>query len=69
MKFNKKGAVTSDSVMKVVIGIIFIVAVAIPVTLNVVANTTLTGIGLVLLNLLPVFLAIAGIVLVAKLST
>jgi hypothetical protein len=52
-------------VISIVIGIILIVAVAIPVTQQVITNQAFTGIIKTITDLFPVFLAIGGLLLVA----
>lgn len=61
---NKKG----NAVINTVIAIILIVAVAIPVTQDVITSANLSGVAGTIIDLLPVFLALAGLIVVAGLS-
>ena len=54
-------------VMVVIFGTILIVAVAIPVTLQVIADANLTGITATIVGFIPVFLALGGLALAAAL--
>ncbi|MAF44194.1 MAG: hypothetical protein CMI54_08570 [Parcubacteria group bacterium] len=54
------------SVMGVVVGIILLVAAALPVAQDVVDNSTATGTTRTIINLVPLFIAIAAIVFVAR---
>ena len=56
----------SNSVMTLVVGVILVVAVAIPVTQDIVDNTTATGTTKTILDLLVLFLAIGVLVLIAR---
>jgi hypothetical protein len=47
-------------ILTVVIGVIVIVAAAIPVTNSVIASANLTGTTKTLVDLIPIFLALAG---------
>jgi len=59
---NKKGF--TGGILSIVIGIILLVAVAIPVTLDVVANSTASGTSRTILNLYSVMLAVVGLVMI-----
>lgn len=52
-------------IVGLIVAIILIVAVAIPITLSVIVTANVTGTTAIILNLLPVFLALGGLVLVA----
>jgi len=54
-------------VMVVIFGTILIVAVAIPVTLQVISDANLTGITATIVGFIPVFLALGGLALAAAL--
>lgn len=54
-------------VIAVVVGIVLFVAVALPVTLDVIANSSATGTTLTILNILPVMLAVGALLLVVSL--
>ena len=62
---KKTGMTMVDGVISVVIGVILIAQVAIPVVTDAVAN--ITGTAGTILGQLDIFLAIAGLVLVASL--
>ena len=68
MNANLKSMKGQRGIIAVVIGIILLVAVAIPVTTDVIGSANLTGTASTIIDLLPVFLALAGLVLVAGLS-
>jgi len=55
------------SIVAVIIGIIMLVAVAIPVTQDVVDSANLTGTAATVTGLLPLLLAVGGVILVAAL--
>ena len=63
--FGGKGGQT-NSVMALVVGVILVVAVAIPVTQDIVDNSTATGTTRTILDLLVLFLAIGVLVLIAR---
>lgn len=54
-------------IMAVIFGTILIVAVAIPVTITVIADSNLTGITATIVGFMPVFLALGGLALAAAL--
>jgi len=56
----------NNNVMALVVGVILVVAVAIPVTQDIVDNSTATGTTRTILNLLVLFLAIGVLVLIAR---
>lgn len=58
---------TVGSIVAVIIGIIMIVAVAIPVVQDVSTSANLTGTASTVVNLLPLLLAVGGVILVAAL--
>lgn len=65
---NKRGmAGAAGVVIGVMIAIIVIVAVALPVTEDVIAQSTSTGTTATILDLLPLFLGLAALVTVAAL--
>ena len=53
--------------MAVIFGTILIVAVAIPVSISVIADSNLTGITATIVGFIPVFLALGGLALAAAL--
>jgi hypothetical protein len=63
---SKKGF-TVGSIIAVVIGLIMIIALAVPVTQDIVANANLTGTDAVLAGLLTLLLIVGAIVLVTRL--
>lgn len=67
-KVSRKGmAGPAGTVIAVMISIIVIVAVALPVVTDVVAESNSTGTTATILNLLPLFLGLAALVTVAAL--
>lgn len=62
-KFNVRPGM---AVMDVVVGIILIVAAALPIAQNIVDNSTATGTTKTIINLIPLFVAIGAIVYVAR---
>ena len=58
---------TIGSIVAVIIGIIMLVAVAIPVTQDVVDSANLSGTAATVTGLLPLLLAVGGVILVAAL--
>ncbi len=53
----------TGSVMTVIVGTILIVAVAIPVTQDVITQANLTGITATIVGFIPLFLGVAGLFL------
>lgn len=66
MSKSKKGAANMKGIIVVIVGIILIVGVSIPITVEVITTANLTGLTATIVGFLPVFLAIAGLVLVAN---
>jgi len=67
MLTSKRGQFSIGGIVAVVIGIIMIVALAVPVTQDVVASANLTGTTATIANLLPLLLIVGGVILVASL--
>lgn len=63
---NKKGQI-GGKILVVIFGTIMIVAVAIPVTLDVIDDANLTGTTATVVGFIPLFLALAGLGLAAAL--
>jgi hypothetical protein len=63
MKGSRKAQI--GGIIGIVVGIIMIVAVAIPVVQTTITNQAFTGTTKTITDLFPVFLAIGGLVLVA----
>lgn len=61
---GKRGQMTN--VLTLIIGIVLLVAVALPVTLQVIANVTLTGTTATIVNLVPTFIAIGLLIFVVR---
>jgi len=57
-----------NAIMNTVLAVILLVAVAIPITTQVIDDANLTGTTATITNLLPMFLAIAGLVVVGALA-
>jgi len=63
---NKKGQL-GGRILVVIFGIILIVAVAIPITDEVITDANLTGTTLTVVGFIPLFLGLAGLALAAAL--
>ena len=63
---DKKGQL-GGRIMTVIFGTILIVAVAIPITIDVIASANLTGTTATVVGFIPLFLALAGLALAAAL--
>jgi VIT1/CCC1 family predicted Fe2+/Mn2+ transporter len=63
-KYGENTALVND-IVGLIVGIILIVAVAIPITTSVITTANLTGIAATVVGFLPTFLALGGLVLVA----
>ncbi len=63
MPQGKRGQLISN-IIGSVIGVIMFIAVAIPVTQDIIDNVTLTGTTLTIVNLLPLFYAIGALLAV-----
>ncbi len=66
MNMDKKGQI-GGRILVVIFGIILIVAVAIPITTQVISDANLTGITATVVGFIPLFLALAGLALAAAL--
>ena len=65
----KRGQFSIGSIVAVVIGIIMLIALAVPVTQDVVSAANLTGTTATIANLLPLLIVVGGVILVASLYT
>lgn len=65
LKSNK--GFTIGSIVAVVLGIIMLVALAVPVTVDVVADANLSGTTKTIADLLPLLIIVGGVILVASL--
>lgn len=63
---SKKG-VSVMGVVAVVVGIIMLIAVAIPITQDVTDSANLTGTTATVVNLLPLLIGVGGVILVTRL--
>ena len=61
---NKKGQ--AANILNLIVAVVLIVAAAIPVTLDVIANTTISGTTKTIVDLIPLFLGIGAMVVVAR---
>ena len=61
---KRKSAQLISSIIGSVIGVIMFIAVAIPVTTDIIATANLTGTTLTIVNLLPLFYAIGALLAV-----
>lgn len=66
-QYNPTKDFSVGTIVAVIIGIIMLVAVAIPVVQDVVADVNVTGTAATILNLLPLLLAVGAVILVAAL--
>lgn len=64
LSMGKRGQM--GNVLTLIIGIVLLVAVALPVTLQVIANVTLTGTTATIVNLVPTFIAIGLLIFVVR---
>lgn len=62
---TNSGMAAVSTLLGVVIAVIVVVAVAIPVTNDVIANANLNGTTATVVNLIPLFFGLSGLVLVA----
>ena len=68
MKFEARNSqITVGSIVAVVIGLIMIIALAIPTVQDVVTSANLTGTTGTIANLLPLLLVVGAVILVAAL--
>jgi hypothetical protein len=67
MDYKPTKSFSVGSIIAVIIGLIMLIAVAIPVTQDVVTSANLTGTASTVVNLLPLLLAVGGVILVAAL--
>lgn len=65
LKSNK--GFTVGSIVAVVLGIILLIALAVPVTQDVVTDANLSGTAATIANLLPLLIIVGGVILVASL--
>ena len=66
MAKGKRGAMTVEAIVALVVAIILLIGVAIPITQDVITDANLTGLTATIVGFIPVFIGIAGLVLVAK---
>jgi len=64
---DKKGQITVASVVAVVIGLIMIIALAVPVAQDLIISANLTGTVATIAGLLPLLLIVGAVILVAAL--
>ena len=64
MRKNRKAQ--TANILNLIVAIVLIIAAALPVTLDVIANTTITGTTKTVVDLVPLFLGIGALVLVAR---
>ena len=69
MIFKSKKGFTVGSIVAVVIGLIMLIALAVPVTQDIVTSANLTGTTATIANLLPLLIIVGGVILVASLYT
>lgn len=66
-QIKSKRGFTIGSVVAVVIGLIMVIALAVPVTQDIVTSANLTGVSATIANLLPLLLIVGAIILVSRL--
>jgi hypothetical protein len=66
-ELDKKGQVTVGNVVAVVIGLIMVLALAVPVVQDLIAGANLTGTTATIAALLPLLLVVGAVILVASL--
>jgi hypothetical protein len=66
-KIKSKRGFTIGSVVAVVIGLIMIIALAVPVTQDIVTSANLTGVSATVAALLPLLLIVGAVILVSRL--
>ena len=68
--FGKRGFVAAvsifDAIMGIIVTVILISAAAIPIVQNVLNDANITGIPATILSLIPVFLSLLALIVVAK---
>lgn len=66
LKLGKKGQI-GGRIMQVIFGVILVVAVAIPITNDVINSANLSGTTATVVGFIPLFLGLAGLALAAAL--
>ena len=65
-QYESKKGFSAGIVISVVIGLIFILALAVPIASDLVTNANLTGTSAVIAALLPLLLVVGTVILVTK---
>lgn len=66
MMFKRNKKAQTANILNLIVAIVLIVAAALPVTLDVIANVSLSGTTKTVVDLVPLFLGIGALVLVAR---
>ena len=66
MMFKRNKKAQTANILNLLVAIILIIAAAMPVTLDVIANVSLTGTTKTVVDLIPMFLGIGALVVVAR---
>lgn len=66
MIFKRNRKAQTANILNLIVAIVLIIAAALPVTLDVIANTTVSGTTKTVVDLVPLFLGIGALVLVAR---
>ncbi len=66
MMFKRNRKAQTANILNLIVAIVLIVAAALPVTLDVIANVSLSGTTKTVVDLVPLFLGIGALVLVAR---
>ena len=64
--FKRNRKAQTANILNLIVAIVLIVAAALPVTLDVIANVSLSGTTKTVVDLVPLFLGIGALVLVAR---
>ena len=66
-EMQSKKAFTVGSIIAVVVGLIVLIAVAVPITTNVISSQNFTGTNSTIANILPTLMLVGAILLVVSL--
>jgi len=66
MFFKRNKKAQTANILNLIVAIVLIIAAALPVTLDVIDNVTISGTTKTVVDLVPLFLGIGALVLVAR---
>jgi hypothetical protein len=66
MIFKRNKKAQTANILNLIVAIVLIIAAALPVTLDVIDNVTISGTTKTVVDLVPLFLGIGALVLVAR---